>query len=57
MLGMEGRKYKLWISEKRYGVGGLGIMVKEELCERIENVSRVTDRVMAVLLVFEENVL
>ena len=28
MLGMKGRRYKLWWSEKGDGVGGVGVMVK-----------------------------
>ena len=32
-------------------------MVKEELCEKVVEVRRVSDRVMAVVLVFEEYVL
>ena len=31
MLGMKGRRYKLWWSGKGDGVGGVGAMVKEEL--------------------------
>ena len=31
MLGMKGRGYKLWWSEKIDEVGGVGAMVKEEL--------------------------
>ena len=54
MLGMKGRKYKLWWSGIGDGVGG---MVKDELCEQVVDVSRVSDRVMAVVLVFEEDVL
>ena len=33
MLGMKGRRYKLWWSGKGDGVGGVGVMVMEELCE------------------------
>ena len=33
MLGMIERRYKLWWSGKLDGVGGVGIMMKEELCE------------------------
>ena len=32
-------------------------MVKEELCEKVLKVRRVSDRVMAVVLVFKEDVL
>ena len=35
----------------------MGVMVKEELCEKVVEVRWVSDRVMAVVLVFEEDVL
>ena len=35
MLGMEGRRCMLWWSENRDGVGGVVIMVKEVLCEKL----------------------
>ena len=31
MMGMKGRRYKLWWSGK--GDGGVGVMMKKELCE------------------------
>ena len=31
MLGMKGRRHKLWWNGKWDGVGGVGVMVKEEL--------------------------
>ena len=31
MLGMKGRRYKLWWSGKGNGVGGVGVML-EQLC-------------------------
>ena len=34
MIGMKGRKYKLWRSGKGDGFGGVGIMVKENLRKR-----------------------
>ena len=43
MLGMKGRRYKLWWSGKGDKVGGVGIMVKEELCEMVIEVGRVSD--------------
>ena len=55
VLGMEGRRCKLWWSAKGDGVGGVGVMVKEELCEKVMEARKVIDRVMAV--VFEEDVL
>ena len=32
MLGMKGRRYRLWWSGKGDGVGGVGVMAKEEQC-------------------------
>ena len=55
MLGMKGRRYKLWWSGRGDGVGGVGVMVKEELCEKVVE-ARTSDRVMTVV-VFEEDVL
>ena len=42
MLGMKGRRYELWWSGKGDGVCGVGVMVKEELCEGVE-VRKVSD--------------
>ena len=50
MLGMEGR-FKFQLSGIGDGVGGVGVMMKEELCENVVGVTMVTDRVMVVLLV------
>ena len=49
---MKGRRYEQWWSGKEDGVGGVGVMVKEELCEKIVEVRRVSDLVMTVLAVF-----
>ena len=38
---MKGRRYKLWWSGD--GVGGVGVMVKQELCEKVVEVRRVSD--------------
>ena len=54
MLEMRRRRYKLWWSGD--GVGCVGVMVKEQLCEMVVEVRRVSDRVMTVV-VFEEDVL
>ena len=57
VLGMKGRRYRLWWSGKGDGVGGVGAMVKEELCEQVVELRRVSDRVMTVAVVdFEEDV-
>ena len=54
---MEGRRYKLRRYGKGDGVGGVRIMAKEELCEKVVEVRRVSDRAMEVVLVIGENVL
>ena len=41
MLGIERRRYKLWWSGKKDGVGCVGVMVKDELCEKLVEVRRV----------------
>ena len=55
-FGVKGRRYKLWRCENDDKIGGVGIMVKEELCEKVVEVRRRCDRVMAIGLVFEEEV-
>ena len=54
MIGMKGRRYKLWWSGKGDGVRGVGVMVKEELCKKMVEVS---DRVMTLVVVLKEDVL
>ena len=44
MLRMKVRRYRLWWSGKGDGVGGVGVMVKEELCAKVLEVpSQITD--------------
>ena len=54
---MKERRYKLWWSGKGDGVGGVGAIAKEELRVKVVEVKRVSDRVMTLVVVFEENVL
>ena len=35
-VGCRGRRYKLWWSGNNDGIGGVGILVKEELCEKVK---------------------
>ena len=51
MLGIKGMRYML-LCRKGDGVGGVGVMVKEELCEKVVEVRRVSDRVMNVVIGF-----
>ena len=43
MLATKGRRYELWWSGKGDGVGGVGVMVKGELCEKVIEVRRVSN--------------
>ena len=44
------------VSGNNNGIAGVGILVKEELCEKVVEIGRKSDRVMAVVLVFVEQV-
>ena len=57
MLGMNGRRHKVWWSGKGDGVGGVEVMVREKLCEKVVEVRRVSDRVTTLILVLKEDVL
>ena len=52
-----GRRYKLWWSKNSSGIGGVGILVKEELCEKVVDVRRKSNRVMVVVLAFRKQVI
>ena len=49
MLVMEVRGYMVWLYGKGDAVYGVGAMVKDELCEEVVRVRRVSDRVMTVV--------
>ena len=55
-MGMKGRRYKLWWFGNNDGTGGVGVLVKEELCEKAVEVQRKSDRVMTVVMALEEEV-
>ena len=55
-VGVKGRRYKLWWSGNSDGMEGVGVLVKEDLCEKLVEVRRKSDRVMTVVLAFEEEV-
>ena len=50
IVGMKGTRYKLWWSGKGDRVCGEGVMVKEELCDKVLEVRRVSDRVTTVVV-------
>ena len=43
------------MSGKVYEVGGVGVMLKEELCEMVVEIGRLCDRLMTVVVIFQEN--
>ena len=51
LIGLQGRRYKLWWSGNKEGYGGVGVLVKEELCDNVVDVRRVNDRVMSLAIV------
>ena len=51
MLGMKGKRHKQWGSGKGEGVGGVAV-IEKELCEKVVEVRRESDRVMSVVIVF-----
>ena len=53
-MGVKGRRYKLWWSENSDGTGGVRVLVKEELCEKVVEVRNNSDRVMTVVTTLEE---
>ena len=55
-IGVKGRRYKLWWCGNDNKTVGVGILVKEELCEKVVEVRRRCDRVMGIGLVFGEEV-
>ena len=55
-LGLKGRRYKLWWSGNSDATGYVGVLVKEELCEKVVELQRRSDRVMTVVMVHEEEV-
>ena len=55
-MGVNGRRYKLWWSGNSDGTGGVGVLVKEALCEKVVVVQRKSDREMMVVMALEEEV-
>ena len=47
MLGMEGRRYKVWWSRKGDGVGSVGVIVKKDLCRKMVEIRRASNGSLA----------
>ena len=54
LIGLQGRKYKLWWSGNQEGYGGVDVQVKEELCDKVVEVRNVNYRVRYLTIVLEE---
>ena len=46
----------MWLSGNHEGYGGVGVLVKEELYDKVFEVRRVNGRVMSLAIVFEDMV-
>ena len=57
MLRTKERRYKLLWFEKGDGDGDVGAMMNDELCKKVVEIRTISDRVMTVVHVFEEDVL
>ena len=55
-FGVKRRRYKLWWCGNDDKIGGVGILVKEKLCENVVEVRRRYDRVVAIGLVLQKEV-
>ena len=55
-IGVKERRYKLWYSGNDVGKGGVGILVKEELCENVFEISR-SDRMITICLMYGEEMI
>ena len=54
---MRGKRYELWWSGNDNEIGDVGILVEEELFEKVVEIQKQSNRVMEMVLVFEEEVL
>ena len=54
LIGLQGRRYKLLCSRNQEGYGWVGVLVKEELYDKVIEVRRINDGVMSLAIVFEE---
>ena len=55
-VGSSGRRFKLWWSGNEDKIGGIGILVREDLCMNVVEINRISDRVMVVVIIFGKKV-
>ena len=55
-LGSLGRRFKLWWSGNEDKIGWVGILVRDDLCMNFVGINRISNRVMAVVIIFGKKV-
>ena len=50
-FGSNEEKYKLWYNGNKDGTNGVGILVRQELVERVLNVERYSDSLMKITMI------
>ena len=55
-VGSSGRRFKLWCSGNEDKIGGVGILVREDLCMNVVEINKISDRVMVVVIIFGKKV-
>ena len=51
-----GKRFKLWWSGNEDKIGGVGVLVREDLCMNVVEINRISDRVMVVVIIFGKKV-
>ena len=55
-VGSSGKRFELWWSGNEDKIGGVGILVTEDLCINVVEINRISDRVMVVVIIFGKKV-
>ena len=55
-VGSSGRRFKLWWSGNEDKIGGVGILVREDLRMNVVEINRISDRVMVAVIIFGKKV-
>ena len=55
-FGSNEEKYKIWYSGNKDGIGGVGILVQNDLVERVLEVVRYSDRLMKVIILLGKTI-
>ena len=50
------KRFKLWWSGNEDKIGGVAILVREDLCVNVVEINRISDRVMVVVIIFGKRV-